>query len=62
MGIPTREEMIKALTEDMFDAMEGNPEYRWAICKGGHKGFDNMPDEELEDAWATIFEFNEEDE
>jgi hypothetical protein len=62
MGIPTREEMIKALTEDMFDAMEDNAEYRWAICKEGHKGFDNMSDEELEDEWATIFEFDEGDE
>jgi hypothetical protein len=44
----------------MFDAMECNAEYRWAICKEGHKGFDNMTDEELEDEWATIFEEDEE--
>jgi hypothetical protein len=54
--------MIKALTVVMFDAMEDNAEYRWAICIKGHKGFDNMSDEELEDEWATIFEFDEGDE
>lgn len=62
MSIPTREEMIKALTEDMFDAMECNADYRWHICKEGHKGFDNMPDDELEQEWATIFEDEYEDE
>jgi hypothetical protein len=61
MSIPTREEMITALTEDMFDAMECNAEYRWAICKEGHKGFDNMSDTELEDEWATIFDEENED-
>ena len=62
MGIPTREKMITALTEDMFDAMQCNAEYRWAICREGHKGFDTMTDAELEDAWATIFEEDEGDE
>jgi hypothetical protein len=62
MSIPTREEMIKALTEDMFDAMECNAEYRWAICQEGHKGFKNMSNAELEDEWAVIFEDDEGDE
>lgn len=42
-----REQIIKTLTEAMFDTMECDAEYRWSICKFGHKGFENMTDEEL---------------
>ena len=43
----TREEMIDALTGSMFDSMECDADYRWAICREGFKGFNNFTDEEL---------------
>jgi hypothetical protein len=31
----------------MFDAMECDADYRWDICMWGHKGFENMHNDEL---------------
>lgn len=43
----SRDDIIKHLTGSMFDAMECDADYRWDICMWGHKGFENMHNDEL---------------
>ena len=55
-----RIEMIDALTGAMFDFMETDADYRWGVCRFGHKGFDTYTDDELLKAYKERIDDGEE--
>ncbi|MEY4263467.1 MAG: hypothetical protein RL373_35 [Pseudomonadota bacterium] len=56
-----RIEMIDALTGAMFDAMQTDADYRWGVCRFGHRGFDTYTDDELIESYKEMIDDGEEE-
>jgi hypothetical protein len=54
-----REQIIKELSFSMFDAMESDAEYRLWICQNGHRGFNNLSDDELLNEYKDYIELDD---